>query len=35
MTMAKGLTSSYLPLGAVAMSPKIVEYFDDPSTMAA
>jgi taurine---2-oxoglutarate transaminase len=29
MTMAKGLTSSYLPLGAVAMSPKIADYFDD------
>jgi taurine---2-oxoglutarate transaminase len=29
MTMAKGLTSSYLPLGAVAMSPKIADYFND------
>src|SRR6476659_7803517 len=29
MTMAKGLTSSYLPLGAVAMSRKISDYFDD------
>jgi taurine--2-oxoglutarate transaminase len=29
MTMAKGLTSSYLPLGAVAMSHKIADYFDD------
>ena len=29
MTMAKGLTSSYLPLGAVAMSPKISEYFNE------
>ena len=28
MTMAKGLTSSYLPLGAVAMSHKIAEHFD-------
>jgi taurine--2-oxoglutarate transaminase len=27
LTMAKGLTSSYLPLGAVAMSPRIVEFF--------
>jgi taurine--2-oxoglutarate transaminase len=29
MTMAKGLTSSYLPLGAVAMSPRIADYFND------
>ena len=29
MTMAKGLTSSYLPLGAVAMSQEIADYFDD------
>jgi taurine--2-oxoglutarate transaminase len=29
MTMAKGLTSSYLPLGAVAMSPKIADYFNE------
>jgi taurine--2-oxoglutarate transaminase len=29
MTMAKGLTSSYLPLGAVAMNHKIADYFDD------
>src|SRR6186997_189142 len=28
MTMAKGLTSSYLPLGAVAMRRKIAEHFD-------
>jgi taurine--2-oxoglutarate transaminase len=28
MTMAKGLTSSYLPLGAVAMRRHIAEYFD-------
>ena len=28
MTMAKGLTSSYLPLGAVAMRRKIAEKFD-------
>ncbi len=31
MTMAKGLTSSYLPLGAVAMNHKVAEKFD--STM--
>jgi len=29
MTMAKGLTSSYLPLGAVAMNHKIAAHFDD------
>jgi len=29
LTMAKGLTSSYLPLGAVAMSPRIAHAFDD------
>src|SRR3954466_7669141 len=29
MTMAKGLTSSYLPLGAVAMNHQIADYFDD------
>ena len=28
LTMAKGLTSSYLPLGAVAMSHRIAEHFD-------
>src|SRR3954453_7219304 len=28
MTMAKGLTSSYLPLGGVAMNHKIAEAFD-------
>jgi taurine--2-oxoglutarate transaminase len=28
MTMAKGLTSSYLPLGAVAMNHKIADHFD-------
>ncbi len=28
MTMAKGLTSSYLPLGAVAMNHKIAKHFD-------
>jgi taurine--2-oxoglutarate transaminase len=29
LTMAKGLTSSYLPLGAVAMSPRIAHFFDE------
>jgi taurine--2-oxoglutarate transaminase len=29
LTMAKGLTSSYLPLGAVAIPPKIARAFDD------
>ena len=29
MTMAKGLTSAYAPLGAVAMRDEIAEYFDD------
>jgi taurine--2-oxoglutarate transaminase len=29
MTMAKGLTSSYIPLGAVGMSPKVYEHFDE------
>jgi taurine--2-oxoglutarate transaminase len=29
MTAAKGLTSSYLPLGAVAIRPDIASYFDD------
>ncbi len=29
MTMAKGLTSGYAPLGAVAMNPEIAHYFDD------
>jgi taurine--2-oxoglutarate transaminase len=28
MTMAKGLTSSYLPLGAVAMNHKVADKFD-------
>ncbi|GAB4479610.1 MAG: aspartate aminotransferase family protein [Anaerolineales bacterium] len=27
MTMAKGLTSAYAPLGAVAMRPEVAEYF--------
>jgi taurine--2-oxoglutarate transaminase len=29
MTMAKGLTSAYAPLGAVAMRDKIAQFFDD------
>ena len=29
MTMAKGLTSAYAPLGAVAMKPSIAAHFDD------
>ena len=29
MSMAKGLTSSYLPLGAVGMRQKIARHFDD------
>ena len=29
MTMAKGLTSAYAPLGAVAMRPEIAAHFDD------
>ena len=29
ITMAKGLTSSYLPLGAVAMSRKVADFFAD------
>ena len=29
ITMAKGLTSSYLPLGAVGMRPHIAKYFQD------
>ena len=29
MTMAKGLTSGYAPLGAVAMKPEIAHYFDE------
>ena len=29
ITMAKGLTSSYVPLGAVGMRPHIAEYFQD------
>jgi taurine--2-oxoglutarate transaminase len=28
MTMAKGLTSSYVPLGAVGMRPKIAQHFE-------
>ena len=29
MTMAKGLTSAYAPLGAVGMRPQVVEFFKD------
>jgi taurine--2-oxoglutarate transaminase len=29
ITCAKGLTSSYLPLGAVGMRPNVAAYFDD------
>ena len=29
MTMAKGLTSAYAPLGAVAMSDEIADFFED------
>jgi taurine--2-oxoglutarate transaminase len=29
ITMAKGLTSSYFPLGAVGMRPHVAAYFDD------
>ncbi|HLW45248.1 MAG TPA: aminotransferase class III-fold pyridoxal phosphate-dependent enzyme, partial [Acidimicrobiales bacterium] len=29
LTCAKGLTSSYVPLGAVGMRPHVAEYFDD------
>ena len=29
MTMAKGLTSAYAPLGAVAMQPQIAAHFND------
>mgnify|MGYP005763102447 CR=1 FL=1 len=29
VTMAKGLTSGYIPLGAVAVTNEIAEYFDD------
>ncbi|HEV2414011.1 MAG TPA: aminotransferase class III-fold pyridoxal phosphate-dependent enzyme [Candidatus Dormibacteraeota bacterium] len=29
ITMAKGLTSSYVPLGAVGVVPKVAAYFDD------
>lgn len=29
MTMAKGLTSAYLPLGAVGMKPEIAEHFNE------
>jgi len=29
ITMAKGLTSSYVPLGAVGMRPQVASHFDD------
>src|SRR6266568_6857590 len=29
ITLAKGLTSSYVPLGAVGMRPKVAAYFDE------
>jgi taurine--2-oxoglutarate transaminase len=29
ITLAKGLTSSYVPLGAVGMRPQVAAYFDD------
>jgi taurine--2-oxoglutarate transaminase len=29
MVMAKGITSGYLPLGAVVVSKRVAEYFDD------
>jgi taurine---2-oxoglutarate transaminase len=29
ITLAKGLTSSYVPLGAVGMRPHVAEYFED------
>jgi len=29
MTMAKGLTSSYVPLGAVGMRPNVAQHFED------
>ena len=35
MTMAKGLTSSYLPLGAVAMRREIAEAFETRCSTAA
>ena len=33
MTMAKGLTASYLPMGAVAVTKEIADYFDDKRFM--
>ena len=33
MTMAKGLTSSYLPLGAVAMRHEIAEHFENQMSL--
>jgi adenosylmethionine-8-amino-7-oxononanoate aminotransferase len=33
MTLAKGITSAYAPLGAVVASPKVIEpFFDQPKT---
>ena len=34
MTMAKGLTSAYAPLGAVAMKPEIAAHFDNTAYKA-
>ncbi|MGH2448977.1 MAG: aminotransferase class III-fold pyridoxal phosphate-dependent enzyme [Chloroflexota bacterium] len=34
ITMAKGLTSSYLPLGAVAVSREIADYFEEHTLWA-
>ncbi len=34
MTMAKGLTSAYAPLGAVAMKPEIAAHFDETAYKA-
>jgi taurine--2-oxoglutarate transaminase len=34
MTMAKGLTSAYVPLGAAVVSDTIAEYFEDKPLMA-
>jgi taurine---2-oxoglutarate transaminase len=34
MTMAKGLTSSYVPLGNCIVSEEIAKYFDDKALMA-
>jgi taurine---2-oxoglutarate transaminase len=34
MTLAKGLTSAYLPLGAVVMTAKVASHFDDETLYA-